>query len=575
MRDTLRLFLNRSTLAFELVLSSLFVNLLALAVPLFVIQVLNRYVSYGIDETLTTLTIGVVIAIIFEQAFRRARLRLAEGINQQREEVLNQQSFGAILRAKFSVMMNIPTSVKTEMVRGMDMVRSSSSAGNVVSLLDAPFSLIFLLAIYLISPALSLIVIFAIAVSIIIAISGKDSLEEQTKVLQSYGVDSNGMLIDAVDSADTLRVFNGTKKFSDKWNEKQAQLQALKDKLSFRQANTAARLQGVTALMSVAVISVGAIQAVEGLLSVGAMIGVNILASRTLAPITKVIQLSLVFTKAKKAKDRALEFAKLPVESNTGSALSKYSGRMELNDIMSIYPGATTPLFESLSLKINSGMTTVVTGPNGSGKTTLIRLLTGILDPARGQIFADGMDLRQLSDEWWRKQISYLPQEPNFIRGSIRENILMPNPELDEQNLNGIIKLAGLRAYIETNSDGLEQMMDQAGSALALGIRRRIAIARALTTQGQLVLFDEPTAGLDAEGCNTIYNLLNVLKKLKKTIVIVSHDPAIIKAANFHIDLTAKPIPTIRTRTIKDEAKKDTGEGSNKNKVIGKDENIH
>lgn len=496
MRDTLRLFLNRSTLAFELVLSSLFVNLLALAVPLFVIQVLNRYVSYGIDETLTTLTIGVVIAIIFEQAFRRARLRLAEGINQQREEVLNQQSFGAILRAKFSVMMNIPTSVKTEMVRGMDMVRSSSSAGNVVSLLDAPFSLIFLLAIYLISPALSLIVIFAIAVSIIIAISGKDSLEEQTKVLQSYGVDSNGMLIDAVDSADTLRVFNGTKKFSDKWNEKQAQLQALKDKLSFRQANTAARLQGVTALMSVAVISVGAIQAVEGLLSVGAMIGVNILASRTLAPITKVIQLSLVFTKAKKAKDRALEFAKLPVESNTGSALSKYSGRMELNDIMSIYPGATTPLFESLSLKINSGMTTVVTGPNGSGKTTLIRLLTGILDPARGQIFADGMDLRQLSDEWWRKQISYLPQEPNFIRGSIRENILMPNPELDEQNLNGIIKLAGLRAYIETNADGLDQMMDQAGSALALGIRRRIAIARALTTQGQLVLFDEPTAGL-------------------------------------------------------------------------------
>jgi len=132
-------------------------------------------------------------------------------------------------------MMNIPTSVKTEMVRGMDMVRSSSSAGNVVSLLDAPFSLIFLLAIYLISPALSLIVIFAIAVSIVIAISGKDSLEEQTKVLQSYGVDSNGMLIDAVDSADTLRVFNGTKKFSDKWNEKQAQLQALKDKLSFRQ----------------------------------------------------------------------------------------------------------------------------------------------------------------------------------------------------------------------------------------------------------------------------------------------------------------------------------------------------
>lgn len=568
MRDTLRLFLTRSTLVFELVLSTVFINLLALAVPLFVIQVLNRYVSYGIDETLMTLTIGVVVAILFEQAFRRIRLRLSEGINQQREESINQQSFGTILRAKFSVMMNIPASVKTEMVRGMDIVRTSSSAGNIVTLLDAPFSVLFLLAIYLVSPVLSLVVLVAITVSILIAISGKDNLEEQTKVLQSYSVDSNGMLIDAVDSADTLRVFNGVGQLADKWNEQQYKLQTLKDKLAFRQANIAARLQGITALMSVAVIAIGAIQAVEGSLSVGAMIGVNILASRALAPIIKAIQLSLVFTKAKKAKERALEFSKLPVESDSGSALAEYSGRVELNDVMSVYPGAVSPLFESLSVKISSNTTTVVTGPNGSGKTTLIRLLTGLLEPSRGKVFIDGMDTRQLAPEWWRKQISYLPQEPNFIRGSIRENILMPNLELDSESLNNIIKLAGLRSYIESSVDGLDQMMDQAGSALALGIRRRIAIARALTTQGQLVLFDEPTAGLDTEGCNAIYNLLNVLSKAGKTIIIVSHDPAIVKAANFHIDLTSKPVPTVRARVKKKEVKQKPVEHTDKDENI-------
>jgi len=575
MRDTLRLFLNRSTLAFELVLSSLFINVLALAVPLFVIQVLNRYVSYGIDETLMTLTIGVVVAVFFEHAFRRIRLRLAEGINQQREGSINQQSFGAILRAKFSVMMNIPTSVKTEMVRGMDMVRTSSSAGNIVTLLDAPFSVLFLLAIYFVSPVLSLVVLIAIVVSILIAISGKDNLEEQTKILQGYSVDSNGMLVDAVDSADTLRVFNGVGQLVDKWNEKQYKLQNLKDKLAFRQANIAARLQGITALMSVAVIAIGAMQVVEGSLSVGAMIGVNILASRALAPIIKAIQLSLVFTKAKKAKERALEFSKLPVEPPSGSALAEYSGRVELNDVMSVYPGAASPLFESLSVKINSNTTTVITGPNGSGKTTLIRLLTGLLEPSRGKVFIDGMDARQLATEWWRKQISYLPQEPNFIRGSIRENILMPNPELDNESLNNIVKLAGLRSYIETNAEGLEQMMDQAGSALALGIRRRIAIARALTTQGQLVLFDEPTAGLDADGCNAIYNLLNVLSKEGKTIVIVSHDPAIVKAANFHIDLTTKPIPTVRARVVKNKSKEDVKEKPDQSKTTSEDESVH
>jgi len=209
MRDTFRLFLSRPTLAVELTLSSVFVNLLALAVPLFVIQVLNRYVSYGIDETLATLTIGVLIAIFFEQGFRRIRLDLAGVVNEQQEESINQQSFGTLLRTKFSAIMHQPVGVKTEMVRGMDAVRSASSAGNIVSLLDAPFSLLFLLAIYLISPTLVIVVILAIVVSILIAMTGRSTLEKQTKMLQGFNIEASGMLVDAVDSADTLRVFNG------------------------------------------------------------------------------------------------------------------------------------------------------------------------------------------------------------------------------------------------------------------------------------------------------------------------------------------------------------------------------
>lgn len=557
MPNFIRLLFVRSKLTFDLALSSLFINILALAVPLFVIQVLNRYVSYGIDETLATLTIGAVVAVILEQAFRRIRLKLAEGVGQQQEERLNQQSIGVILRAKFSVMMNIPNSVKTEMVRGMDVVRSSSSAGNVVTLLDTPFSLIFLLAIYLISPILSLVVLIAIGISILIAVSGRSDLEEQTKALQNLSVDNNSMLVDAVDSAGTLRIFNGVKRFSDKWNKKQAELQTLKDALAFRQANTAAKLQGVTAFMSIAVITIGAMQAVEGLLSVGAMIGVNILAARTLAPIVKAIQLSTTFVRAKKAEEHALEFSKLPMELDSGSALKEYSGRVELNDVMSVYSGASLPLFESLNVKIDQGTTTVITGPNGSGKTTLIKILSGLLEPARGQVLVDGLEIKQLAPEWWRKQISYLPQEPSFIRGSIRDNILMSNSKLSEKDLNNIVKLAGLRRYVETTTDGLNQVIGQSSSTLALGIRRRIAIARALATQGRIVLFDEPTAGLDSEGCNTIYNLLNILNKSNKTIIVASHDSSIIKAANLHIDLTVKPTPVVHNKPTKEDVNPD------------------
>jgi ATP-binding cassette subfamily C protein LapB len=131
------------------------------------------------------------------------------------------------------------------------------------------------------------------------------------------------------------------------------------------------------------------------------------------------------------------------------------------------------------------------------------------------------------------------------------------------------VKLAGLRKYVETTTDGLDQIIDQSGSSLALGIRRRVAIARALATQGQLVLFDEPTAGLDSEGCDTIYNLLNILNKANKTIIVVSHDPAIIKAASLHIDLTTKPTPVVRARATKKDVKPD------QNKTMGNNEDTH
>jgi ATP-binding cassette subfamily C protein LapB len=106
---------------------------------------------------------------------------------------------------------------------------------------------------------------------------------------------------------------------------------------------------------------------------------------------------------------------------------------------------------------------------------------------------------------------------------------------------------------------------------MALGIRRRVAIARALATQGQLVLFDEPTAGLDVEGCNTIYKLLNELTKKNKTIIIVSHDPLIVKAADYHIDLATKPVPIVRTRT----EKKDNTTSVEPNKKLDKNDNLH
>lgn len=172
--------------------------------------------------------------------------------------------------------------------------------------------------------------------------------------------------------------------------------------------------------------------------------------------------------------------------------------------------------------------------------------------PSRGQIFADGIDLRQVLLQWWRKQIVYLPQEPSFLIGTIRDNIRLADPEMNDEKLNKITEMAGLREFLDKSPKGLLTPIRDNAGYLSLGIRRRLALAMALATDGRAVIMDEPTEALDLDGKARIYALLNAFREQGRTIVVFSHDRNILKGANYIIDLGVKPIPKITVRQIQD-----------------------
>ena len=153
--------------------------------------------------------------------------------------------------------------------------------------------------------------------------------------------------------------------------------------------------------MSVAVIVTAGILVVAGKLDVGAMIGANILGARALQPISRFSQLGSTFAKAHQALNQIDEFRKLPLEKVRGSALSNYSGGIEFRDIAFNYDNDNNPLFERLNLKLEPGEVLIVTGSNGAGKTTLARMIVGLLEPSRGSLFVDGLDIQQAAAEWW------------------------------------------------------------------------------------------------------------------------------------------------------------------------------
>ena len=540
---------SRPGLFIKILIASLFVNIFALATPIYVIQVLQRYVAYGVVSTLITLVVGIIFVSIFEFFFRNIRHRMARELDEINALLADQVTKKlTVIKTSYYT---IQKQFRPDVITGhMQTVQNTLNASTILAIVDVPFVSVFLAALYLIHYQLGIITTVIIFFPLIVASFYTSSINKLSRESYLNAINSARLHDNAVSRYETIRYFNLIEAIRRSWAKIISQIVDIREKLEANKNVLSSLMSSLATLLTIIIIGWGAVLAVDGEISVGALIGANILAARAIAPIVRFVQCYEPLSKSDKSLAELNSLLTLPQDKDSGTEIKDFSGKLVIKNLIFRYPQNKNPVFEGLSFDILPEELTVIRGSNGSGKTTLIKTLAGILDFERGQIFLDDIEISQISPHWIRKSLIYMPQEPNFVDGTFLDNLIGIR-EIEKSKFHEILKLVDLENFVNSDPKGVNLLLSDRGENLPSGIRKRMALARALLVDGQLVLLDEPTEGLDEKGKESIYLLIDKLLSMKKTVVISTLDKEIMNKANLSIDLDNKPKPSISRGNIK------------------------
>ena len=527
----------------KIIIASFFVNILALATPIYVIQVLQRYVAYGVNSTLVTLVAGIILVVIFEFFFRNIRHRLTRETEAE-NTVLADRVMKKIVSIKSNFYALQPNFRPDIVTQNLQTIKSTLSATTTLILIDVPFVLIFLIALFLIHYQLGIITTLFLAIPFIVINFYRKKINELNQQSLQIGLNTARLHDNSSSRFESIKYFNLIEIVKTAWSSLIKKSINVTEDLEAQKNIVASFMTSSSALLTVIIIAWGAVLAVDGEISVGALIGANILAARALAPVVRFVQNIEPLNKANHAINELTQFMSLPQDSSGGNQINNYNGVLKIVDLQFKYPESKIPIFEGLNVQTKAGELLVINGSNGSGKSTLIKIIIRLLEFNRGQIFYDSIEINQLSLDWVRSNLIYLPQEPKFVDGTMLNNLLGQN-QINKNKMTEILNSVDLLDFVNSDPNGINMLLTNRGEDLPFGIRKRIALARALVIGGQLVVLDEPTESIDDKGRNSIYKLINNLLKINKTLIISTQDEKITKIADCIINLDDKPIPKI------------------------------
>jgi ATP-binding cassette, subfamily C, bacterial LapB len=506
-------------------MAALLVNILALASPLFVMNVYDRVVPNGAIASLVALAIGLIIAVVFDFVLRTVRSRIIDMTGKKLDVVLASKIYEHALAVKMNQRPG-SVGVLANQLRDFDSVREFFTSGSVVSATDLLFALLFVFVLFMIAGPLAWIPLAILPIMIIVGLVIQRPLDKAMKRLQSESAARHGVLIESLTGLETVRATGAEARMQTAWERSVAAAARTGEDVHFWSSfalNSANTAQQLTSLLMVVV---GVFLIIDGKLSVGALVASTMLAGRILGPlagIAAIITRASQSMTALKSIDSVMSLERERPPERIFVARRIDQGSFSFENVTFKYPNAQMNALEKVSFKVAPGERVGVIGRIGSGKTTVGRLLSGFYEPQEGHILVDGVDLRQYDPADLRSGVGFLLQDTDLFLGKLRDNITLGRPNATDEDVLAAARLAGVESFIAGHPLGYDMPISEGGRSLSGGQKQAIGLARVLIRNPKILFLDEPTAHFDVKSEAEFLERLKQLANRDMTIVISTH----------------------------------------------------
>jgi PrtD family type I secretion system ABC transporter len=529
---------------FTAIVFSFFLNLAALAAPLYMLQIYDRVLQSRNVSTLLLLTLAVAFIYAASALLEVLRSKVLIRAGVVFDKLANPGVFRAVQKA--TILSPSPRHVQS--LRDLDYIREFFTGAGLLALCDFPWVPVYIIAAFLLHPVYGILAIVSSILTLILAgvneVVTKNSLEKANQEAMS----ANNQSVTTFRNSEVLQAMGMIEALRSRWSEHHEATLGWQAEASNKGGMLIAITKFNRMLVQSLILGVGAYLVIQREVTPGMMIAASIIIGKALQPVEIAISQWKSFDTMRSAYRRLKGMLDAMPSVDDKMTLPTPQGEVVFENVIAAPPGSRTPVLAGISLKIPAGSSVGVVGPSAAGKSSLARVLVSVWPIASGFVRLDGSDLTHWNADQLGENIGYLPQDVELFSGTVAENISRFGTDPDEADIIEAAKIAGCHDMIQLFADGYNTKIGDGGQALSGGQRQRIGLARAVYRLPSLIVLDEPNASLDALGEQALLGAIEYLKKQNRTLILITHKTNVLSAVDYILVMNAGQVQTAGPR---------------------------